>query len=233
MPQLVVEEVTKSFAVGETVLHAVNNASFAIDRGEFVSIIGHSGSGKTTLLSILGGIAKPSAGRVLFNGSDIYTFDTDRLSEYRCEKIGFVFQFASLLPMLTAKENLLLPVGFHAGKLPAGKAEERALELLRLVGLSDKADAYPAQISGGQQRRIAIARAFMNEPEMILADEPTGDLDEETEAAVMNLFMTMNQTKLITFLMVTHNKELAKQTRRHMKMHNGGIEEVYASRLSG
>jgi ABC-type lipoprotein export system ATPase subunit len=233
LPQLVVEEVIKSFAVGETMLHAVNKASFKVERGEFVSIIGHSGSGKTTLLSILGGISKPSAGKVLFNGGDIYSLDSDRLSEYRCAKIGFVFQFASLLPMLTAKENLLLPVGFHTDKLPADRAEKRALELLSLVGLSDKADAYPSQISGGQQRRIAIARAFMNEPEMVLADEPTGDLDEETEAEVMKLFMTMNQTKMITFLMVTHNKELAKQTKRQMKMHNGSIEELDLSHSAG
>jgi ABC-type lipoprotein export system ATPase subunit len=226
MPQLVVEELTKNFPVGGTTLPAVRAASFKVERGEFVSIIGHSGSGKTTLLSILGGISKPSSGRVLFDGTDIYSMDSDRLSDYRCEKIGFVFQFASLLPMLTAKENMLLPVCFRSGRPPAEAAEERALELLNMVGLSDKADAYPYQISGGQQRRIAIARAFMNEPEMILADEPTGDLDEETEAEVVKFFMTMNKKKMITFLLVTHNTELAALTRRQMKMHNGSIQEL-------
>jgi len=226
LPQLLVEEVTKSFAVGETMFQAVASASFKVERGEFLSIIGHSGSGKTTLLSIIGGISKPSAGEVLFNGRDIYSFDSDGLSEYRCEKIGFVFQFASLLPMLSAKENLLLPACFHTSRLSAEKAEERALELLSLVGLSDKADAYPSQLSGGQQRRIAIARAFMNEPEMVLADEPTGDLDEETEAEVMRFFQMMNEEKGVTFLMVTHNTDLARQTRRQMKMHNGLIEEL-------
>ncbi len=231
MTQLIVEEVTKKFAVGETMLQAVNGVSFHVGRGEFVSITGHSGSGKTTLLSVLGGIARPSSGRVLFHGTDIYSQESDKLSEYRCEKIGFVFQFASLLPMLTAKENLLLPVGFHSRKCPVAEAEERALELLSLVGLSDKADACPAQLSGGQQRRVAIARAFVNEPEMILADEPTGDLDEETEADVMNFFLRMNEKKGTTFLLVTHNTELAKQARRQMRMHTGIIEEVSAPRM--
>lgn len=226
MPHLVAEKVIKSFAVDETTLQAVNDISFEIERGEFVSITGHSGSGKTSLLSILGGISKPSSGRVLFNGTDIYSLESDGLSEYRCEKIGFVFQFASLLPMLTAKENLLLPMGFHTRRLPADRAENKALELLGLVGLRDKADAYPSQMSGGQQRRVAIARAFMNDPEMILADEPTGDLDEETEAEVMNFFMTMNRINKTTFLMVTHNTELARQAMRRMKMHHGSIEEI-------
>lgn len=226
MPQLVLEGVTKSFAVGEAMFQAVAGTSFGVERGEFLSIIGHSGSGKTTLLSIIGGIARPTAGTVLFNGTDIYSLDSDGLSEYRCGKIGFVFQFASLLPMLTAKENLLLPASFHTSGLPDGKAGKRALELLDLVGLSDKADAYPSRMSGGQQRRVAIARAFMNAPEMVLADEPTGDLDEETEAEVMRFFRMMNEEKAVTFLMVTHNTELARQSRRQMKMHNGLIEEL-------
>jgi putative ABC transport system ATP-binding protein/lipoprotein-releasing system ATP-binding protein len=226
LSHLIAEEVTKSFAIDGTSFHAVNDVSFKIERGEFVSIIGHSGSGKTTLLSVLGGISKPTSGRVFFGGVDIYSYGSDKLSEYRCEKMGFVFQFASLLPMLTAKENLLLPVGFHTHKLSVGKAEKRALELLSMVGLSDKADAYPSRISGGQQRRVAIARAFMNEPELILADEPTGDLDEETEAEVIDFFMAMNEKNRTTFLMVTHNTELAHQAKRRFKMSNGSIEEL-------
>jgi len=228
LPRLVAEGVTKSFPVNGTRLRAVDEVSFEIERGEFVSIIGHSGSGKTTLLSIVGGLSKPSAGRVLFDGRDVYSLDSDALSEYRCENIGFVFQFASLLPVLTAKENLLLPVGFRNTRLPADEAEERALELLTLVGLREKVDAYPSQMSGGQQRRVAIARAFMNRPELILADEPTGDLDEETEAEVMKVFMTMNERWQTTFLMVTHNTELARQAKRQMKMHNGSMRELMA-----
>ncbi len=226
MPSLVIERVTKTFAVNGTRLHAVNEVSFGIERGEFVSIIGHSGSGKTTLLSILGGLSRPSAGRVLFEGADVYSFDSDGLSEYRCEKIGFVFQFASLLPVLTAKENLLLAAGFRSGRPRADAAEERALELLRLMALPDKADAYPAQLSGGQQRRVAIARAFMNDPVLVLADEPTGDLDEETEADVMRVFRAMNEERKTTFLLVTHNTELARQAGRRMRMHHGTMQEL-------
>jgi ABC-type lipoprotein export system ATPase subunit len=226
LPRLVVDGVTKSFGVNGALLRAVDAVSFQIERGEFVSIIGHSGSGKTTLLSMLGGLSRPSAGRVLFDGADVYSLDSDQLSQYRCEKIGFVFQFASLLPALTAKENLLLPGGFRARRLPPEEGEEAALELLRLVGLGDKADAYPSQLSGGQQRRIAIARAFVNDPALILADEPTGDLDEETEAEVMKLFRAMNERSQTTFLMVTHNTDLARQAGRRMQMHRGSMREL-------
>lgn len=221
---LVVEAMSKSFRLNGTPIHAVQEVSFRIERGEFASIIGHSGSGKTTLLSILGGLSRPSAGRVLFQGEDLYALDGDRLSEYRCEKVGFVFQFASLLPALTAKENLLLPAGFRPGR--SSPQEEAALELLGLVGLRDKADAYPSQLSGGQQRRIAIARAFVNRPELILADEPTGDLDEETEAEVMRLFRTVNERSGTTFLMVTHNTDLARQAGRRMRMDRGSLREL-------
>lgn len=221
-----VEQVTKTFGLDGTRLRAVDGVSFEVAAGEFVSIIGHSGSGKTTLLSILGGLSRPTSGRVLFDGTDVYGLDGDALSEYRCEKIGFVFQFASLLPALTALENLLLPVGFRPGAHRAGEAAEKALELLELMSLADKADALPSQLSGGQQRRIAIARAFMNDPALILADEPTGDLDEETEAEVMGVFRTMNERSGATFLMVTHNTELARQAGRRMKMHRGVMVEV-------
>ncbi len=226
MPRLVVQEVSKTFAVNGTVLRAVDEVSFEVERGEFASIIGHSGSGKTTLLSIVGGLSRPSSGRVLFDGADVHALDGDELSEYRCEKVGFVFQFASLLPALTAAENLLLPGGFRSGRLPAGQEEERALELLGLVGLRHRADAYPSELSGGQQRRVAIARAFMNDPALILADEPTGDLDEETEAEMMRVFRMMNERSGTTFLMVTHNTELARQAPRRMRMHGGSMREV-------
>lgn len=226
VPQIVVQDLTKTYRIENALFDAVKDASFNVGRGEFVSIIGHSGSGKTTLLSILGGIARPTTGKVVFEGADIYSLDSDGLSGYRCEKVGFIFQFASLLPMLTAVENLLLPVAFHPRKLTDNGAEERACELLRMVGLGDKVRAYPSQLSGGQQRRVAIARAFMNAPELILADEPTGDLDEETEAEMMSFFTEMNEKSKTTFLMVTHNTELAKKTRRRMRMHNGIIEEL-------
>jgi ABC-type lipoprotein export system ATPase subunit len=223
---LVAEAVEKRFAVGGAGLRAVDGASFAVESGEFVSIVGHSGSGKTTLLSILGGMSRPTSGRVLFGGLDLYSLDGDALSEYRCEKVGFVFQFASLFPVLTAKENVMLPVTFRSRALSPIPAEERALELLGLVGLGDRADAYPSQLSGGQQRRVAIARAFVNGPAVVLADEPTGDLDEQTEEEVMQLFLRMNRERGTTFLMVTHNAELAGRAGRRMRMQDGAIRET-------
>ena len=228
MPRLVVEQVTKTFAVNGTPLRAVDGVSLRIEAGEFVSIIGHSGSGKTTLLSILGGLSAPTSGRVVFDGVDVYGLDADGLSEYRCEKIGFVFQFASLLPALTVMENLLLPGGFRprAAKPRNGAAAEKALGLLALVGLSEKAEVLPSRLSGGQQRRVAIARALMNDPALILADEPTGDLDEETEAEVMALFRAVNERSGATFVLVTHDTALARQAGRRLRMNRGGVIEV-------
>ncbi|MEK6672986.1 MAG: ABC transporter ATP-binding protein [Nitrospirota bacterium] len=227
MTQLRIDSITKTYFIGDLRIDAVKNATIEVKKGDFVSIIGHSGSGKTTLLSIIGGIASPTSGRLLFRDEDIYAFGSDRLSDYRCENIGFMFQFASLLPILTAKENLLLPLIFRSKK-PENMQEagHKAVELLKMVGLGDKIDAYPSQLSGGQQRRVAIARAFMNDPEVILADEPTGDLDEDTEQEMIKFFRKMNEEKGITFIMVTHNTGLAHQTKRHIRMTNGIIKEI-------
>ena len=224
MSQIVIDAVSKEFRVANDAIAAVRNASLVIERGKFVSIVGHSGSGKTTLLSLIGGMVSPTAGRVLFNGDDIYTWTSDRLSEYRCEKIGFMFQSASLLPILTAKENLMLPVAFRSQRTPGVGHAQKAEKLLHAVGLSDKISAYPAQLSGGQQRRVAIARAFMNDPELILADEPTGDLDEETESEMMQFFLRMNKEHGTTFIMVTHNSDLARQTQQRIRMHQGMLQ---------
>ena len=226
MAHLVVDRVGKRFAAGGDRPEAVADVSFTVERGDFVSIVGHSGSGKTTLLSILGGMARPSSGRVLVDGADLYALDGDRLTAFRREHVGFVFQFASLLPVLTARENVLLPVTLHARAGPLNGAETRALELLRLVGLGDRSDAYPSELSGGQQRRVAIARAFMNEPSLVLADEPTGDLDEQTEAEVMELFTRMNRDRGTTFVMVTHDSGLAARAGRRMRMQDGRIREL-------
>jgi putative ABC transport system ATP-binding protein/lipoprotein-releasing system ATP-binding protein len=163
MTLLVADRLTKVYEIDRVTFNAVSDVSLRLERGDFASVIGHSGSGKTTLLSIVGGIAAPSSGRVLFKDTDIYSLGSDGLSGYRCADIGFIFQFASLLPMLTARENLLLPVSFSE-RGDRASAEKRAAELLAKVGLGDKVNAYPAQLSGGQQRRVAIARAFMNEP---------------------------------------------------------------------
>ena len=226
MSQFVIDNVSKEYKVGSDAIVAVKNASLAIEKGSFVSIVGHSGSGKTTLLSLIGGMVSPTSGRVLFNGEDIYTWTSDRLSEYRCEKVGFMFQSASLLPILTAKENLMLPVAFRSTRSPEVGHEQKAENLLRAVGLSDKINAYPAQLSGGQQRRVAIARALMNDLDLILADEPTGDLDEETENEMMQFFLQMNKAHGTTFIMVTHNSDLARRTQQHIRMHQGMLQPV-------
>jgi len=227
VPQIVVQDITKTYTVGADVIPAVQNVSLAVEEGDFLSIVGHSGSGKTTLLSLIGGISSPTSGRILFEGKDLFALGSDELSEYRCSRVGFMFQFASLLPMLTVKENLLLPTCFRpgGGETGPGQREKKAEDLLRMVGLTEKINAYPSQLSGGQQRRVAIARAFMNGPALILADEPTGDLDEETEMDMMNFFRTMNKAEKITFIMVTHNTDIAKQTQRRLRMHRGLLQE--------
>jgi ABC-type lipoprotein export system ATPase subunit len=227
LSQIIVDNVTKTYSIGDEQLDAVCSVSLTIKRGDFISIVGHSGSGKTTLLSMIGGITTPTSGRILFEDRDLYSLGRDELSTYRCEKIGFMFQFASLLPMLTVKENLLLPTVFRSdeGNREVHQWGEKAVSLLRKVGLGDKINTYPSQLSGGQQRRVAIARAFMNDPALILADEPTGDLDEDTEQEMINLFRIMNQSEGITFIIVTHNTDIAKQSKYQFRMHNGSIQK--------
>lgn len=229
MAQIEISELTKIYSVDKSTIVAADNISLKIEKGEFLSIVGHSGSGKTTLLSMLGGIIRPTSGRVLYEGTDISSLVDDKLSEYRNEKIGFMFQFASLLPILTAKENVLLPGLFGSqGKL---NNDKKAAEFLQMLGIGDKVNAYPSHLSGGQQRRVAIARALMNDPEVILADEPTGDLDEETESEIMELFKKLNTEKKITFILITHSLELAKQAGRQLRMSRGKLAVLKAEAL--
>jgi len=219
-----IENLTKTYTVDHTTFMGVDNISLSIDKGEFLSIVGHSGSGKTTLVSIIGGILKPTSGRVLLEGVDICTLGDDKLSEYRAKRIGFMFQFASLLPILTAKENVLLPGIFS----PDAKKEtdKIARDLLEMVGIGDKLDSYPSQLSGGQQRRVAIARALLNNPDIILADEPTGDLDEETEAEIMHLFQEINKKQGVTIILITHNLELAGRAQKKFRMSKGQLVDI-------
>lgn len=228
MSQIKLQNIKKTYTVDSDSLVAVRDVSLDIEKGDFISIVGHSGSGKTTLLSLIGGITTPTSGRISFEDMDLSAMGSDGLSRYRCRKIGFMFQFASLLPMLTVKENLLLPTMFVPvpEQAAAPALNQKAAELLRSVGLLDKINAFPGQLSGGQQRRVAIARSFMNNPALILADEPTGDLDEETEQEMINFFKSMNQTEDITFVMVTHNTELASQTPRRFKMQQGSLQAL-------
>ena len=203
-------------------VNAVQGVSLNIEKGEFISIVGHSGSGKTTLLSMMGGILLPTSGTMHYGGIDIFSLDENGLSAYRADKVGYMFQFASLMPVLTAKENLLLPTLFSTKKADP-TIDNKALEYLEMVGLTDKANALPGQLSGGQQRRVAIARALMNDPEVMLADEPTGDLDEETEADIMELLQRINRDKGVTFVLVTHSTELAAKATRRFTMSHGKL----------
>lgn len=224
MSQIEIAALTKTYTVEDLQITAVDHVSIKIDKGEFLSIVGHSGSGKTTLISLIGGIIRPTSGNVLFGGTDICSLDDAQLSEYRNEKIGFIFQFASLLPILTSKENVLLPGLFSPSVI--SNRDKKAEEYLDIVGISDKIHSYPSQLSGGQQRRVAIARALINEPEVILADEPTGDLDEETEAEIMDIFGRLNKEKLVTIILITHSLDLAKLATRQMRMSHGTLREA-------
>lgn len=218
-----VRNLTKSYDINGQTLKAVDSVSFNVNKGEMISIIGHSGSGKTTLLSLIGGLTRPNSGDVVIDDVNIWSMNDDSLSGFRNKKISFIYQFSSLIPTLTSIENVILPTAFgDYGE----DIEKNAKELLGIVGLADKINSYPSHLSGGQQRRVAIARAFINRPEIILADEPTGDLDEETENEVIQLFNRMNDEKGVTFLIVTHNKDIAAKAKKQFSMINGVLSEV-------
>jgi putative ABC transport system ATP-binding protein/lipoprotein-releasing system ATP-binding protein len=221
---LQIENLTKTYTVHDESFIGVDNISLTVNKGEFISIVGHSGSGKTTLVSIIGGILRPTSGRVLLEGTDICTLDDNKLSAYRANRIGFMFQFASLLPILTAKENVLLPAIFNPAKNVAD--EKTAVDLLEMVGIGEKKESYPSQLSGGQQRRVAIARALLNKPDIILADEPTGDLDEDTEGEIMDLFEHINKEHGVTIILITHNLDLAGTAQKKFRMSKGQLIDI-------
>jgi putative ABC transport system ATP-binding protein/lipoprotein-releasing system ATP-binding protein len=212
---------SKTYNVSGSVIKAVQPVDLTIQRGDFVSIVGHSGSGKSTFLSLIGGIALPDTGTVVIDGRNIREYNDNKLSRLRNEKFGFVYQFASLIPTLTATENVLLPTVF-GGK----KTKEDAVKLLQLVGLGDKVDRYPSELSGGEQQRVAIARAFIHDPDIILADEPTGDLDEETEAEIMAFFERINRERKVTMIMVTHSSDIALRATTRLRMKHGVLEKI-------
>jgi ABC-type lipoprotein export system ATPase subunit len=212
---------SKTYTISGKTIHAVLPVDLSIETGQFISIVGHSGSGKSTLLSLLGGIARPDTGTVIVDNANIWDFDDKALSKLRNEKYGFIYQFASLIPTLTARENVMLPTVFGAHKKPAD-----AGELLGLVGLGDKINRYPSELSGGEQQRVAIARAFIHEPQVILADEPTGDLDEETEAEIMSFFEKINRERKVTLVMVTHSSEIALRAPHRFRMKQGVLEKI-------
>jgi ABC-type lipoprotein export system ATPase subunit len=199
---------------------AVRDASLELEAGEFVSIVGRSGSGKSTLMAMLGALTRPTEGKLLLDGTDVWTLSEAELATFRSRRIGFIFQFPSLLSNLTAVDNVAVPA-LLGRTMDAGQAYARAYDLLARVGLRDRADAYPTSMSGGEQRRVAIARALINSPPLLLADEPTSDLDEDTETDIIDLLEQLQRTESFGFVLVTHNLELAKRARRTYEMRQG------------
>jgi ABC-type lipoprotein export system ATPase subunit len=219
------ENVSKEYQLdAQTSITPVKNISLTIADGEFIIIIGRSGSGKTTLLNLTAGLVKPSSGRILMNDLNIGEMTEKQSSEMRSRRLGFVFQFPSLLPCLSVLENVALPAIFN-GKHPGETAAQRAVELLKTLGLNSKGEVFPRQLSAGEQKRVVIARSMMNHPSLILADEPTSDLDEQTEQEVMGLMRDINKTG-VTFLMVTHSLQLVPYASRAFKMDNGSLSLV-------
>lgn len=218
-----VENVKKRYEIGETGFWALKGVDLRIDAGDFVAIVGKSGSGKSTLLNLLGGIDRPTEGRVLFQGRPLNGLKEGQLSRLRGENIGFVFQFFQLMPTLTVLENVMMPMDFSR-KIPAGKRRERAKMLLSKVGILEQAEKFPAALSGGEQQRVAIARALANDPRTILADEPTGNLDTRTAEEIFTLLESL-AAEGKSVIMVTHNEELAERCGRVVRIRDGMILE--------
>ncbi len=211
----------RRFRVGDTTVHALDNVDLEIGEGDFVAVMGPSGSGKSTLMNILGFLDTPDGGQYQFFGEEVAELDDTRLSRIRNEKIGFVFQSFHLLPRLTALDNVLLPLRYT--DTDAADRQQRGLELLDRLGLSDRIDHRPNQLSGGQRQRVAIARSLINAPRLLLADEPTGNLDSRTSVEIMELFEEINDAGQ-TILMVTHEEEIAAHAKRLIRMRDGKIE---------
>jgi putative ABC transport system ATP-binding protein len=217
-----IEEVHKYYELGESRVHALRGVSLAIEPGGFVAIMGASGSGKSSLMNILGCLDKPSSGRYVLDGIDVSTFDKRELAGIRNKKLGFVFQGFNLLARTTALENAELPT-IYAG-LDKAARRERASAALAMVGLADRAGHFPSQMSGGQQQRVAIARALVNQPAILLADEPTGNLDSRTSVEIMKIFQDLNDRGL-TIVMVTHESDISQFARRVIVFRDGRIRK--------
>ncbi len=215
------KHIIKDFQIGSTTTKVLKDISLQVMQGEFVSIMGPSGSGKSTLLYILGGLDTPTGGHVLLNGTDISRFGDGKMSRIRRQKIGFVFQFYNLIPNLNVEENIMLPLLLDGRKMSG--YQKQLHQILEVVGLSDRRRHTPRELSGGQQQRVAIARALIGNPEILFADEPTGNLDSKTGAEIMNLLREINQTTGQTIIMVTHSPEAAKSSNRLITVQDGVI----------
>jgi len=221
-PAIQIEDLTKVYKVGETEVHALRGVTYRVEAGDFLAILGPSGSGKSTLMNIIGCLDKPTAGQYLLEGEEVSTFDRNKLARIRNQKIGFVFQTFNLLPRTTALENTELPL-LYASHINSKLRTELALKALESVGLKDRAHHKTNQLSGGEQQRIAIARALLSSPSLILADEPTGNLDTKTSAEIMEIFTRLNEDKKITLVMVTHEPDIACYAKKRIYMRDGKI----------
>ena len=218
------ENVTKSFQVGERLTTVLHDVSLTVPAGQFLSIVGASGNGKSTMLNMITGIDRPSRGRVTINGTELHAMNENELAQWRGHNVGIIFQFFQLLPALTLQQNVVLAMDF-VGKIPRRRRARRALDLLDQVGLADQAHKLPGTVSGGQQQRAAIARALANDPPLVVADEPTGNLDSRTAEAVQALLEMMHRGGK-TVVMVTHNNELAQRTERIVHIADGRLNSV-------
>jgi putative ABC transport system ATP-binding protein len=216
-----IENLVKIYHLGETQVHALRGVNLTIEPGEFVAIMGASGSGKSTFMNILGCLDRPTGGRYLLEGNDVSSLSKDQLALIRNKKIGFVFQSFNLLSRTSALENIELPL-YYNGASPKERRNRARKALLR-VGLEGREDHVPSQLSGGQQQRVAIARSLVNEPSLILADEPTGNLDTRTSLEIMEIFQNLNRKSGITILLVTHEPDIAQYTGRHIVFRDGKV----------
>ena len=222
------ENITKSYEnsdshSSQTVLRDIN---FSVSKGESISIIGSSGTGKSTLLNLMGTLDKPTLGRILLQGDDVALLNADQLAEIRNKKVGFIFQMHHLLPQLSALENVLVPLMLEKDKNKKALASKRAIELMIMVGLHDKLNQFPGKLSVGECQRVAVVRALINEPEIILADEPTGSLDEESAIKLVDLLIEISNKQQVALVMVTHSNELASKLKSTYKLSMGKLELV-------
>jgi putative ABC transport system ATP-binding protein len=233
MALIELDEISKVYQMGEIEVHALCGVSLSVERGEMIAIVGASGSGKSTLMNVIGCLDQPTSGTYTLNGQDVGRLNDDRLAEIRNRQIGFVFQTFNLLPRTNALQNVMLPM-IYDGVGPAER-RERAQQALAAVGLADRVRHAPNELSGGQQQRVAIARALVNEPSILLADEPTGNLDSTSGAEVMALLQALNREREITVVLVTHDPEIARQTSRIIHLYDGQVthqETVQRAQLS-
>ena len=219
MEILKVENLTKIYGSGNSEVRALNDVSFTVEKGEFLAIIGPSGSGKSTLLHILGGVDRPTSGKVFMNGQDVYAQNEEQLAIFRRRNVGLIYQFYNLIPVLNVTENMTLPVRMDGRKVN----EERLAELLGLLALEDRKNNLPNQLSGGQQQRVSIGRALMNAPEVVLADEPTGNLDSKNSREIVELLKLSNRKYNQTLIVITHDEQIALQADRIIAIEDGKI----------